>query len=346
MPVTPQFRALNERTAWFLDGAGRLHRTEDGGLSWSSHAVSPKAWPSNMCFLSETQGWEIDQSSHVLETFDGGRTWQRLCALRSDGLITPHEMFFADEEHGWIVTGLSVWRTVNGGRRWEEHSFETNSVETSPPEHEISACQFLDADNGWLVTNEGSVYHTGDGSLTWELRKDGSKKEEPSSNGIFFINDKVGWAGDALGGGVNHTNDGGRTWTQQANPSTLHFIDTIFFFNEKDGLLVGAASGQDAFGFTIDGVFDDVIMRTTDGGETWATQRPALNPISGEPPVDPDAGALVTLVVPDGENQKFINSWQGWAASDSDVYRTDDGGRSWRHVLHVDLPSQQQQERR
>ena len=123
---------------------------------------------------------------------------------------------------------------------------------------------------------------------------------------IFFTDPLNGWiAGggyDITGGLVGHTSDGGKTWryVSDLTPRERTSASSIYFFDSSRGL-VATSSGA--------------ILRTTDGGESWA-------------PVIPRGrvSSLSSLFVLDDRREI------GWAAGSGDVVRTDDGGETWRSL--------------
>ena len=76
-----------------------------------------------------------------------------------------------------------------------------------------------------------------------------------------FIDDQTGWlAGDR--GILMATTDGGATWTEIYQPSTLYFRG-IDFINTTEGWATGWDNDHD----------QAVIIHTTDGGYNWAIRK-------------------------------------------------------------------------
>src|SRR5262249_5899065 len=64
----------------------------------------------------------------------------------------------------------------------------------------------------WVVGRPGSVVlHSSTGGTSWEMQKTG---QGLPLNGVFFIDEKTGWAVGELGT-ITATEDGGKTWRVQ-----------------------------------------------------------------------------------------------------------------------------------
>jgi photosystem II stability/assembly factor-like uncharacterized protein len=146
-------------------------------------------------------------------------------------------------------------------------------------------------------------------------------------NTLFFADQKRGWiAGD--NGFVSHTEDGGRTWSQQPI-STNEAINDIYFRNKDDGYILAG----------------NHIFNTRNGGSEWREiRRFSADEFGGAEP------ELYSL--------RFSGKKRAWivgAASRRDVVvdslliYTDDGGTSWvrqrvptkEELIHVDFVSEQ-----
>lgn len=118
----------------------------------------------------------------------------------------------------------------------------------------------IDANEGWLVGKEGSIYHTTDGFQSFEMQNSGVEDELRK---VFFIDKNIGWIGSKVGQ-ILRTVNGGATWEvidlAPFLPEGLAFsyFDAMTFTNSTTGHIVTGKSKN---------VF---LLKTTDGGETWA----------------------------------------------------------------------------
>jgi photosystem II stability/assembly factor-like uncharacterized protein len=111
---------------------------------------------------------------------------------------------------------------------------------------------------------------------------------------VFFLDATTGWIG---GSSIYKTTDGGLNWTKQAGDLNTEFT-AISFADSQNGWAVG---------------FNNLVLNTQDGGQTWANQN------VGAPPVTAING--VTAIDP---NTAWIAGWNGFIA------RTGNGGQTWR----------------
>jgi photosystem II stability/assembly factor-like uncharacterized protein len=141
-------------------------------------------------------------------------------------------LFFLTPELGWVsgaagVDGKDffVFRTVNGGRDWEESR-------TTPPQHPawVSDLFFLDQQLGWLTTwgynDDGSyLYSTVDGGKHWKADPDlsfqGKGKRAKvarftsTERGFLFVEDNGQHR-------LVYTTDGGTHWNKQSLPNFVY----------------------------------------------------------------------------------------------------------------------------
>lgn len=132
---------------------------------------------------------------------------------------------FLDADNGWVADKTSLYRTPDGGRRWERLPVGL------PRDSYISSFFFVSRAKGWLVRvtrsdvgryglgQSSKVLTTDDGGSTWDSQ--GSFKNEVSVRRIKFLNANEGFAiGTAVVDGrpphvevfAASTKDGGKTW--------------------------------------------------------------------------------------------------------------------------------------
>src|SRR5438128_276679 len=167
-------------------------------------------------------------------------------------------------------------------------------------------------------------------------------------NTVYFLDSKRGWVGGDKGF-LSRTDDGGRTWVQQA-VATTDAINDIYFRDKEDGFLIAGSTifvthdsgirwsearhfGPKEFnGATVelysvrfaskkrgwvvgsiskrDQVIDSILVYTEDGGETWTRRR---------------APSRLELIAIDFHDEK-----RGWiAGAGGTILKTVDGGQTW-----------------
>jgi hypothetical protein len=117
-----------------------------------------------------------------LVTSDGGEHWA-LTPLKE----FPRSIFFLDESNGWMVTGESLWFTQEAGRSWTRISDQIKAdkkLADAPHTGLILRVWFLDAQHGYAVGLQKSVFETHDGGRTW---KPLAEAAVPTSNPAYSV---------------------------------------------------------------------------------------------------------------------------------------------------------------
>jgi hypothetical protein len=117
-----------------------------------------------------------------LVTSDGGEHWS-LTPLKE----FPRSIFFLDELNGWMVTGESLWFTQEAGRSWTRISDQIKpdkKLADAPHTGLILRVWFLDAQHGYAVGLQKSVFETHDGGRTW---KPLAEAAAPTSNPAYSV---------------------------------------------------------------------------------------------------------------------------------------------------------------
>jgi photosystem II stability/assembly factor-like uncharacterized protein len=215
----PAFSFIDAARGWIAwwdpSDDPKIIRTRDGGTHWEQMAgefQESGGFLQKIRFFDDLHGYGTAVTK-FLRTSDGGRSWTQT--------EMPHvrfidRMLFLTPDLGWLAgtdgKSVSVFRTTNGGRDWEESR-------TTPP-NELDSVRdlfFLDKDRGWLITwhfNETYLLSTVDGGKNWMPVLDRSFQGEGHLAGVVrFVSDKNGFVFDA--GDHNnliYTVDGGANW--------------------------------------------------------------------------------------------------------------------------------------
>ena len=122
------------------------------GLAQSkSVRAYPGHWHPDIRFVDRSVGWASGRGG-IMATRDGGRSWHRQA---SGQFVRALEA--VDARHAWALTLESVLATSDGGRTWASHH---------PPQR-LAALDFVDSHVGWALTLEGKLLATADGGATW-----------------------------------------------------------------------------------------------------------------------------------------------------------------------------------
>lgn len=128
----------------------------------------------------------------------------------------------------------------------------------------------------------------------------------------------------AAGGGVWKTTNAGQSWQSVFDKQDVQSIGAIAIdpANEND-VWVGTGEGAPRN----DVMAGDGVYRTTDGGKTWEHVLTLHNALIAKIEIDPvDPNTVLVGVLGD----PFADS------SDRGMYRTTDGGKTWKKTLYVD----------
>lgn len=280
------FDFLDSNHGWVISGndqsdppSGTLYRTQDGGVTWQSSAVS--FFMGNMVFLNASNGWMMASLSAgmgsnavaIFQTTDGGATWKQTyindpnqpgasSTLPLGGLkdgITPIDM-----KNAWVggVTykpgEIYLYQTQDGGETWAEQpmpvptGYEQAQIETIGP-------QFVTPQDAYIPVHVSSqngvmmaVYYSHDGGANWAL----TPTLIPNGVPMDFVSATDGFVWNSTEFYVTH--DGAKTWTT-VSPGVA-FGDNF----------AGMDFVSTTTGFVLTNDTQTVILyKTIDGGATW-----------------------------------------------------------------------------
>lgn len=306
---------IGHDSVWLVTQVGRdLFFTKSEGVEWNVVPSNTINGFGQVTFIDEAQGWAFGSTGNVWKTSDGGHHWEMIAKLKphnQSGFVGIQAKFI-DELHGWIIEPSHfLWRTIDGGRTWKVSS--TLSEKYMP---DLIRFSFVNPRVGWLACNNGIVLKTNDGGSTWDVLKTGLTL---SVHDIYFIDEKIGWA--LIGSRIYHTTNSGKSWQLQFGPELPFESPTIlslFFLDNKTGWAVGHTNPW-AGGVKTPSKTKGVILRTTDGGNTWDTEVKEYTSVFSQ--------------------IYFADMNHGWLISPDHIYRTEDGGQDWKAALKIPVTS-------
>lgn len=271
---------VNRDLAFIVGDDGVMLRSVDGGESWSKHFSGSINDLYSIVFIDSLRGVAV--GDRAVYTTDGGETW--LENRPGVGL----ERVSASAESGWMMAVGAYGGMVtssDSGRTWDRNSGTEffGSVE---------AMDFCDLNHGIAVGERGGIAWTHDGGTNWELTLSVGPVDVlvagyPVPERAYALREDrhILWSSDS-----------GLTWTDRSDLSEYP-VKGMDFVDGLTGVVVG----------------DHVLLRTTDGGESWAS-------IESVPDAD-----LIAI--------RFVNESVGIAAgAGGAVYRTSDAGLTWESI--------------
>jgi photosystem II stability/assembly factor-like uncharacterized protein len=311
--LLPYFTGLT--TAWRANGHD-IYRTTDGGANWvklyeTDHPVR------RFAATSPQRVWAVTDGG-LLATEDGGLTWAPLWA--GDALTS---LRFVDDRHGWATGTGGILFTQDGGRSW------TPVAMTHPCDGADARYSFTGKDTGWVLcagqpgagAQSKWVYATTDRGQTWQLVAatvlgepvvEGSPARGGYVSGFYFADNTHGWITHSRGG-LEATDDGGKTWRGVPfGPGGEQFLGIDHFMSPDVGFVTSRQGNYTG------------IAGTQDGGATWTQVYPPLAPARAF------SGAIP---------MHFFNGQQGIAAGTAlqpgAILTTADGGHTWSQVASI-----------
>jgi photosystem II stability/assembly factor-like uncharacterized protein len=208
-------------------------------------------------------------NSHAFaRTIDGGTTWiadsvktvpamskvnafSNICAKGQD---TAWACMYGDN----TASGGGIYYTTNGGVTWTQQTTAAFSIKSFP-----DFVYFFDKNNGVTLgdPNPGfEIYTTSNGGTNWTAVPTANipapLTNEFGNAGVFCVSGNTIWAA-TTGGRVLKSTDMGIHWTASVVGSNTQTISMLSFKDATHGLAVILST-------------PDSIIRTADGGATWA----------------------------------------------------------------------------
>lgn len=308
----------------------------DCGELFTQANITPHYMFEDVFFLDKNHGWAAGTRTfspqlwgeEIFATQDGGQTWASQYERGlTDGLFSYFRLdsiSFADANNGWAAGSAELFQnssgtgailgcilhTADGGKTWTDQASNICTFDSG----EFPVIQFLDAQNGWALSESDSatvqLAHTTDGGNNWALVDTGIAGSIAVGfglvqGGMHFVDAQHGcFAGWDVAG---CTSDGGAHWTQ----STIHCTETPCYLNSN-----GVAFSDSLHGWIVGGG----MFQTTDGGADWTPNTPA-------------AIMAGSSYAPTLEAIQFVNSSAGWLSGDGGLlYQTTDAGADWQPV--------------
>ena len=212
-------------------------------------------------FTSAEKGWIAGDDGYLAWTADGGRNWTRQDIGTTESI---NEIYFRNDDNGYLVAGKKMFVTRDGGRNWRETQlYRTGEFGKNSPE--FLSIRFADKKRGIVIGSvlnaegrvvDSLVMRTEDGGESWERIMVPSKKELYH---LDFVGSSKCWiVGDD--GLILYSNTGGASFITQRSGIVLDLYN-VDFRDETEGYIVGSKG---------------TILRTENGGQNWELVKTAF----------------------------------------------------------------------
>ena len=209
-----------------------------------------------------------DSISTIAKTEDAGLNWKVLKDRPNMPLLKDAHIL---EEKTIIVVGEAgeVLRSIDTGK-----TFTKISLPKSVNNRKLNSVYFTNATHGFIAGGNPSndaittLLESKDAGATWSIIKDGLG---PMLNDVYFY-DKDNGIAVGNNGLVMKTADAGATWTTvtiSGNAGT-RTLNSVHFATNSKGFIVGGHPSNDSI---------QTILKTTDGGASWSTEKDNVNPM-------------------------------------------------------------------
>jgi photosystem II stability/assembly factor-like uncharacterized protein len=231
-----------------------------------------------------------------------------------------------------------VWKTTDAGRTWSslfdhEAVASVGALAIAPSDSAVLYVGTGQVTHRWDIAAGNGVYRSGDGGKTWEHRGLADSRHigrvwiDPRNADVVLVAALGHFFGPNAERGVFRTTDGGKSWTK------------VLYLDDKTGavdLAVDPATPDVLFaslwqvrGYPWQSYFTpnvgpgSGIYKSVDGGKTWKRLSGGGLP----------AGPLGRIGLAVGAGTKGSRVYATIdAAAHSGLYRSDDGGATWRRV--------------
>ena len=247
---------------------GNIVKTTNGGNSWSEVSSGTTLSFRKIVFVNNLIGYVLPQwGGNLLKTINGGNGWFFTTKAYSDDFLSMFDMFFVDENKGWINSGGGLYYTNNGGSNWQKKKSYPLLPDDGGAHRMIKSIYMFDTLNGIGIGEyqkplSGSTYtinsliaKTIDGGENWSVVLENTPIV---TEYVQFSSRKIGYA---VGwGGIYKTEDGGNSWYTLSTGMQIPYTGLEVISDNE--LYILAAKTK----------YNSVILHSTDGGISWDKQ--------------------------------------------------------------------------
>ena len=306
--------------------------------------AAPGSQVAGMGRIDEANGWAYVQIAKaengtrvpaLMMTSDGGLTWRD---ATPPGAPSQSLVAFLDADHGWFLgedTG-PLWRTVDGGRSWQQTALPAGRSGFG------AAMSFVSASTGYLLLSADSsqsaepwtLFRTDDGGASLQPVGTVALPDEPPMSGpspaIAFSNRLdglvAGWSA------VLQTHDGGVTWTAANLPAGHGSAVTRYTGVDQLGVFGTRAVVVAWMTNALTNVTAATQYVSDDAGRSWRQAPQASSQASSQASASASASDIWDIV--------DANTWLTFVSPVDEIHlrATSDGGSTWKDTIGTGPP--------
>lgn len=304
---------LDAKTGFYVNGAGKIFKTVDGGQAWQQILHKPGTYFRTIGFVDENTGFAgnigteyfdgVTDTTPLYKTVDGGQSWspagdlvgpqvKGLCAIDvlKTGFINAGQLAHRTLVHaaGRVGGPAFLMRSMDGGNNWK-------SIDMNAHIAAITDVKFFDEMNGIVIGADDAniershavVVATRDGGQSWQrvytssrLHEVAWKQSFPSRNVGYVTVQNYNGDKSVSQRVLAKTVDGGKTWLEVALVDDYAVREFgVGFADEQTGWVGTSTSG----------------FATRDGGKSW--QRVEMGKAANKIRIVPDGAHYVAYAI-------------------------------------------------
>lgn len=285
---------------WIAGSGGSIMVSSNSAVDFDSYTYSSSNLRS-VYFINETTGWVVGDNGTIGKTVNGGVNWT---AQTSPVNVNLNSVKFQDANIGAACgNNGKLILTSNGGAIWTEYN--TNVTSNLLSVDAAGTVVIATSEDGFILKYNGT-------SIS---KIDYKTVTKSPVTGLKMINENTFYSCGG-GGFIRRSDDGGATFSFQANPMMAPLSD-IYFSDINKGFAVASTN--------------NAILRTIDGGTTWTFPAGVTTTLSWSQKQSTSGNIGNPFCLhPQNKNGVFI-------LAGSALYRSLDKGNTWT-LLNASVP--------
>ena len=224
-----------------LIGGNIILRTADGGNTWTTQNSGITNPLTGVFFTDANTGTSVGTQGKIINTKNSGLTWTQQNSNTSNNLEAVQFINNIGNVVGW--SGV-ILRTTDSGLNWVRQNSRTSFA--------LYNSHFTSTSIGNVVGYNGLILRTIDSGSTWSQQFSNTTR---TLFGVSFADSNFGYAVGSSGT-LLRTNNAGLKW-EKISSGTGESLNDVSVSNSNSNLAIVVGSGG-------------IILRTIDGGNTWA----------------------------------------------------------------------------